>query len=64
MGRYEESEFLYRKSLSIAEKKLGSDHPETSITINNLASVLDRLEKYEEAETLFRKALSIREETW
>jgi tetratricopeptide (TPR) repeat protein len=60
-GRYEEAETLNRRALEGWEKELGEDHPNTLISVNNLASVLQDQGRYEEAETLNRRALEGRE---
>jgi Tetratricopeptide repeat len=35
-----EAELLYRRALGIGEKSLGPDHPDVSISLNNLARLL------------------------
>ena len=36
-GKYEDALLLYQRSLAIEEKVLGSEHPDTAMTLNNLA---------------------------
>ena len=36
-GRYVEAESLYKRTLVIAEKAMGPEHPNTATTLNNLA---------------------------
>jgi tetratricopeptide (TPR) repeat protein len=43
------------------EKALGSEHPDTAQSLNNLASLYDDQGKYDEAEPLYKQALAIRE---
>ena len=59
MGRYPEAEPLYVRSLSIAEQQLGVDHPDTAMSLNNLALLYDAMERYSEAESLYLGALEI-----
>jgi tetratricopeptide (TPR) repeat protein len=61
LGHYAEAEPLFRRSLSIREKQLGSDHPDVANSLNNLAGLYDSQGKYAEAEPLYRRSLSIRE---
>eukprot|EP00898_Chlorokybus_atmophyticus_P004753 jgi/Chlat1/5279/Chrsp35S05191 len=60
-GRYGKAEALHRRALAICEAQLGSDHPDTATSLNNLASVLRKLGKLDDAEALHRRALAIRE---
>jgi len=60
-GHGSEAEPLYRKALDIRERVLGTDHPVTATSYNNLASNLDDQGQASEAEPLYRKALDIRE---
>jgi tetratricopeptide (TPR) repeat protein len=39
--------------------KLGSDHPDVAMTLNNLAMLLKKQEKYEEAAAIYERALAI-----
>eukprot|EP00898_Chlorokybus_atmophyticus_P008812 jgi/Chlat1/8932/Chrsp94S08327 len=58
-GRYGKAEALLRRALAISEAKLGSDHPDTGKSLNNLADVLCELGKHDDAEALHRRALAI-----
>ena len=40
-GKYEEAEKIYRQTLALSEKVLPKDHPDTLMSMNNLAFVLD-----------------------
>ncbi|RUP42783.1 TPR repeat protein [Jimgerdemannia flammicorona] len=52
-GKYDKAEPLYESVLAIAEKMLGSKHPNTATTLNNL------LQGSEKAELLYKRALEI-----
>ena len=58
-----EAEQLFRRALAVTEALHGETHPETAITIDNLAQVLEEMGKFDEAELLFRRALAIAEAT-
>ena len=51
----------FKKSLDISEKVLGTEHPSTATTYNNIASVYSRQGDYAKALEWYEKALSIRE---
>lgn len=61
-ARYREAEPLHRRALAICEEKLGATHPDTAVSLNNLAELHRKQGKYEEAEPLYKRALAIREE--
>ena len=52
-----ESQF-FRKTWPAGRLKLGNQHPDTMISIYNLAILLKSMEKFEEAEELFREELT------
>ncbi|MBL3587083.1 tetratricopeptide repeat protein [Rhodovulum sulfidophilum] len=54
-------ERLWREALDMSLVSLGSDHPSTATSYNNLASNLNDQGRAAEAEPLYRKALEIRE---
>ena len=54
-------EALWREALNASEQNLGTDHPDTASSYNNVASNLDDQGKAAEAAPLYRKALEIRE---
>ncbi len=56
-GQYWEAESLRKRELTICERVLGPEHPNTLSTVNNLAGLYDVQGKYEEAETLYQRAL-------
>ena len=52
---------MARRALEAQERVLGPDHPETLVSLNNLAVLYDDQERYKEAEALYRRALEARE---
>ncbi len=46
-------------ALSIREKQLGPDHPDTGTSLNNLAGLYRSMGRYEAAESFFLRALAI-----
>ncbi len=57
--KYEQAEPLYQRALAIAEQQLGAEHPDTAISLNNLAALYHEQGKYEQAEPLYQRALAI-----
>lgn len=57
-GKYEEAEAMHRRALTIREKVLRADHPDTLTSVNNLGGALHGQGKYEEAEAMHRRALT------
>ncbi|MGO9485859.1 MAG: tetratricopeptide repeat protein, partial [Rhodomicrobium sp.] len=60
-GKYKEAFALAEKALSIAERLLGKDHPDTLTSVNNLAELYRAQGHYQEAEPLYTRALEARE---
>jgi tetratricopeptide (TPR) repeat protein len=63
MGRAAEAEQLYRGVLAVRQSKLGRDHTDTLLTIDQLALALERQQdptKFDEAERLLRQNLEDR----
>jgi CHAT domain-containing protein/tetratricopeptide (TPR) repeat protein len=60
LGRAAEVEPLERESLAIRRDVLGPRHPDTAVSLSNLAVTLDALGRAAEAEPLARQALAIR----
>src|SRR5262245_35343333 len=60
-GKYAEAEALYKRSLDIQEKALGSDHPKVGIALDNLAGLYRDQGRHMEAEILHKRALLISE---
>jgi len=52
------AEDLYRRALAIKEKVLGKDHPDTALTVHNMATLLAGLGRAAEAESLYGRALA------
>jgi tetratricopeptide (TPR) repeat protein len=63
-GRLEESEPLMVKALEIRERVLGSDHPLTIESLNNLATVAYAQHRLADAEHLVRQAVSRARRVW
>ena len=61
LGRYADAEALYKRSLTIAEKALGANHPDVARSLNNLVTQYLRQARYAEAEPLAKRAISIYE---
>jgi hypothetical protein len=58
-GRLREAETLYREALVLHRKVHGSEQPDVSSTLNNLANVLVRQGRPAEAEPLYRETLAM-----
>ena len=56
-GPLREAEPLYRRALEARERVLGKEHPDTLISVNNLAGLYQAQGRYGEAEPLYRRAL-------
>ena len=50
---------LHERALAIREKALGPEHPDTALSLSNLARVLRDLGEFPEAERLFERATAI-----
>jgi tetratricopeptide (TPR) repeat protein len=61
MGQYEAAREMNQSALEARKKVLGREHPDTLMSMNNLASVLDSQGKHEEAEAMHRQTLAMRE---
>lgn len=60
-AQYAEAEPLFKLTLTIRERLLGSEKAEVAMSLNNLAAIYDHQGRYAEAEPLFKRALAIRE---
>jgi Flp pilus assembly protein TadD len=60
-GKYSEAETMYRETLAVLQRVLGSEHPDTLSTANNLAIALKSQGKYGEAETMYRETLAVQQ---
>jgi len=63
-ARQEEAEPLYQRALTIREKALGPEHPETARALYHQANLYYDQGKYEEALPLYQRALTIREKVF
>ena len=61
LGRYAESEHIYRDALPVLEKRLGVRHVEVANLLHNLGAVVEARGDREEAVRLYRRALEIKE---
>ena len=59
-GKYALAEPLHKRSLAIAEKALGGDHPHVGIVLENMAKCYEGMGKSEEAGVLTARAEQIR----
>lgn len=62
-GRYAGASSFLHQAHSLKERLAEPEHPETAISLNNLALLYQSQGKYEQAEALFQRALMIREQT-
>lgn len=60
-GRYTEAIPLAEKVLTIREDILGPEHPDTILSLNNLAELYYSMGDYVRAESLYRRVMSIQE---
>lgn len=58
-GKHSEAEVLYRSVLATQEEVLGPEHPDTMITLGNLAVALDNQGDYAGAEKMYACPASI-----
>ncbi|KAL7268124.1 hypothetical protein RUND412_009268 [Rhizina undulata] len=61
LGFFNAAEVSYRSALTSFEKTLGSDHPSTLATLNDIASVFREQGRYKEVVEMFQKTLAGRE---
>ncbi len=57
--KYEKAEQYYQQSLERSTQLFGEEHPDVALSMNNLASLYEVLDKDDEAEALYLKALEI-----
>jgi tetratricopeptide (TPR) repeat protein len=60
-ARYEQAKPLYQSALTIRERALGSEHPDTATTLHHLAWLYRDQDQGERAELLYQRALAVRE---
>ena len=58
-GRYQRALPFAEKALRLSERELGSDHPTTATSLNELAVLYKAQGRYAEAEPLHQRALAI-----
>jgi tetratricopeptide (TPR) repeat protein len=58
-GEYAEARPYYERALAIQEKALGSDHPDTARSLNNLGALLDSMGDLAGARPYYERALAI-----
>jgi tetratricopeptide (TPR) repeat protein len=63
-AQFQLAEPLFRKSLELAEKNYGPEHPSVAVSLNNLAQLLRDTNRLAEAEPLMRQALAIDEKSY
>ena len=63
MGLPKDAEPLYRRALECRERTLGAEHPDTLVSVNNLAGCLEAMGLLKDAEPLYRRALEASERT-
>jgi len=62
-GQYGQAIPLAERALTLREKTLSAEHPDTATSLNNLAELYRAKGDYTHAEPLYRRALTIREKT-
>ncbi|KFY31770.1 hypothetical protein V493_00813 [Pseudogymnoascus sp. VKM F-4281 (FW-2241)] len=62
-GKFAEAEAMHRQTLQLRETMLGKFHPDTLISMNNLAESLEKQEKYAESRAIHQRMLQLRETT-
>ncbi|KAM0254840.1 hypothetical protein ACHAQJ_006381 [Trichoderma viride] len=55
LSRYKEAEQMHQQTFKLYEKVLGKNHPQTLVSMANLAVILSKVGKNEEAEQLHRQ---------
>jgi len=63
LGNFAEAEALVRRALAICRQSFGPDHPDVATALNNLATLLQVMNRPAEAEPLLRRSLAIREKS-
>ncbi len=60
-GQYAQAQPLFEQTLSIKERSLGPEHPDTATSLDNLASLYKDVGQDVQAQPLYKRALAIRE---
>ena len=58
-GKYQEAILIARQLLEIREKTNGPEHPDTAISLNDLAELYKAMGDYAKAEPFYNRALAI-----
>ncbi|KAF2195997.1 hypothetical protein GQ43DRAFT_485285 [Delitschia confertaspora ATCC 74209] len=61
LGRYKAMEWASQEFLALSEKMLGKEHPETLVSMNEVALALSNRGKYAEAEKMHQETLALKE---
>jgi hypothetical protein len=61
--RYADAEPLYKRALTICEKPLGPEHPDTAQVFKNYATLMRKLNRESAAAKLEARATRIQEKT-
>jgi tetratricopeptide (TPR) repeat protein len=61
-GAYGQAEPWRQQCVTVARHRLGDDHPDVAISLNNLAALYDLQGRYGEAEPLYQQALALRQQ--
>jgi tetratricopeptide (TPR) repeat protein len=61
VGEYAKAEPLYQEALRIRQKVLGSEHPDTALSLDCLAVLYQTMGEYTKAEPLYQEAVRIRQ---
>ena len=63
LGLHADAEPFLRKALATRSRLLGDEHPDTTVSMTNLAGALISLSRWTEAEQLLRRTLDVRRRT-
>ncbi|QHG18398.1 tetratricopeptide repeat protein [Nostoc sp. ATCC 53789] len=58
-GLYNQALPWYEQCLEVTKKRLGEEHPDVALSLNNLAALYDSQGRYSEAEPLYIQALAL-----
>ncbi|MFK7900016.1 MAG: tetratricopeptide repeat protein [Cyclobacteriaceae bacterium] len=64
VGKYNQAEPLFSKSLNIYRIKFGNTHPDYATSLNNLASLYAAMGRYNDAEQAYKQTISINESVY
>ncbi|MEJ6486604.1 tetratricopeptide repeat protein [Nostoc punctiforme UO1] len=59
-GLYKQASPWYKQCLEVTKKRLGEEHPDVALSLNNLALLYHSQGRYSEAEPLYIQALALR----